>query len=111
MLSVICYSTRTTSVTLHYTTLHYTTLHYTVSILRVVCPAMSTLPQVVGEFDFVSAYNVSGVLTTVYTPVGKAEQVTRERIGRPVTNIWSGSLSLERPRNCTPATLSSQHKR
>lgn len=31
--------------------------------------------QVVGEFDFVSAYNKSGVLTTVYTPVGKAEQV------------------------------------
>lgn len=29
----------------------------------------------VGEFDFVSAYNASGVLTTVYTPVGKAEQV------------------------------------
>ena len=31
--------------------------------------------QVVGEFDYVSAYNASGVLTTVYTPVGKAEQV------------------------------------
>lgn len=29
----------------------------------------------VGEFDFVSTYNASGVLTTVYTPVGKAEQV------------------------------------
>lgn len=29
----------------------------------------------VGEFDFVSAYNASGVLTTVYTPIGKAEQV------------------------------------
>ncbi|CAN0377413.1 unnamed protein product [Scytosiphon promiscuus] len=37
---------------------------------------MSTylLALVVGEFDFVSAYNASGVLTTVYTPVGKAEQ-------------------------------------
>lgn len=34
------------------------------------------LLQVVGEFDFVSAYNGSGVLTTVYTPVGKAEQVS-----------------------------------
>lgn len=34
----------------------------------------------VGEFDFVSAYNASGVLTTVYTPVGKAEQV--RRVGR-----------------------------
>lgn len=39
-------------------------------------PIMSTylLALVVGEFDFVSAYNSSGVLTTVYTPVGKAEQ-------------------------------------
>ncbi|CAN0238386.1 unnamed protein product [Scytosiphon promiscuus] len=39
-------------------------------------PVMSTylLALVVGEFDFVSAYNASGVLTTVYTPVGKAEQ-------------------------------------
>ncbi|CAN0321806.1 unnamed protein product [Pylaiella littoralis] len=39
-------------------------------------PVMSTylLALVVGEFDFVSAYNKSGVLTTVYTPVGKAEQ-------------------------------------
>ncbi|CAN0229581.1 unnamed protein product [Ectocarpus sp. 6 AP-2014] len=39
-------------------------------------PVMSTylLALVIGEFDFVSAYNASGVLTTVYTPVGKAEQ-------------------------------------
>ncbi|CAN0404549.1 unnamed protein product [Ascophyllum nodosum] len=47
-------------------------------------PVMSTylLALVVGEFDFVSAYNVSGVLTTVYTPVGKAEQVHGVRGGR-----------------------------
>eukprot|EP00903_Cladosiphon_okamuranus_P013627 g12691.t1 len=39
-------------------------------------PVMSTylLALVVGEFDFVSEYNASGVLTTVYTPIGKAEQ-------------------------------------
>lgn len=33
------------------------------------------LLKVVGEFDYVAAYNGCGVLTTVYTPVGKAEQV------------------------------------
>lgn len=38
-------------------------------------------PQVVGEFDYVSAYNNSGVLTTVYTPVGKAEQVNELEVG------------------------------
>lgn len=44
-------------------------------VLCAVDVSLSVSPQVVGEFDFVSAYNSSGVLTTVYTPVGKAEQV------------------------------------
>jgi puromycin-sensitive aminopeptidase len=39
-------------------------------------PIMSTylLAMVVGEFDQVSEYTKEGVLTTVYTPVGKSEQ-------------------------------------
>ncbi|CAM9121076.1 unnamed protein product [Discosporangium mesarthrocarpum] len=54
-------------------------------------PIMSTylLAIVVGEFDYVSRYNQSGVRTTVYTPVGKAEQAS------PLTCHGNGQFALD----------------